>query len=199
MQSTVVFNRLVAGRVCRKTPRFCYKPCLTSPMFLRRCLYIVVNITVSPVSLACPSRTMYEAQLNPRRRSHDVCSTRCGVAFRTPFVNRSRMSPTILQPSATSGEFMKTTRKAHGDVMLLVRSSQVEMTCMPSASTSACNQVANHGVATHRFHDLMMFMEAHVFCHQATPRTLPHGRAHRSSGCHPAAGIAGRAHSDASR
>ena len=27
MQSTVVFSRLVAGRVCRKTLRFCYKPC----------------------------------------------------------------------------------------------------------------------------------------------------------------------------
>ena len=44
VQSTAAFDRLVAGRVCCKTPRFCHKPCrkkaaraCLKPDVLRRC------------------------------------------------------------------------------------------------------------------------------------------------------------------
>ena len=96
--STAVFNRLVAGRVCRKTPRFCCKPCykkapghVAGPMFSRRCHIDTMTIIIVVVlpSIATPIVRMIVSMST----SHDVDFHRyckchiCRAGYRGPFTH----------------------------------------------------------------------------------------------------------------
>ena len=73
--STVVFTRLVAWRVCRKNPRFCYKPwrkkgrrACYKPMFLRRChIYIYICMYIEPLGLGSDLPQLSGASCLPGR------------------------------------------------------------------------------------------------------------------------------------